>query len=278
MKITANLLAIFFAFFIISAKVTASESYAECNLCIEINRELTAKSWATKSMTAQSPPERVVIIDLANREASTYLVSLSYIPGPPGYPAILASNTSLVTTSTYVKEQLVSVDNAVADFARASQKDEVPKTVIPDAWQFVNCAACENDLSDYLNSQLIFQLETMTQSMQIVADIFGISTTGIPDIFQVSLAGGGTVEFSAKLFNDPVKLKITVIKVIDKDNNTVPFQDKQLKNLILKLSDLNSARNVNTYIMNFQFYVPLRTGYVTVMNCLPGNEDPCKSL
>ena len=218
MKRTLRVLVIFFAFLITSAKVSASEIYVECNLCSDFKRELAAMSWARINIQDTNQESKVVVIDLANREANTYVVSIGYVLGPPGHPPIRSASASLIATSVYVKEKLDSLDKAVGELATASENSTVPIAVVPDAWQFVNCASCENDLSDYLNEQLRFQVETMTQTMQVVAEIFGVSTTGVPDIFQVSLEGGGSVEFSAQLFNDPLKLKITVIKVIDRDN------------------------------------------------------------
>ena len=101
MKRTLRVLVIFFAFLITSAKVSASEIYVECNLCSDFKRELAAMSWARINIQDTNQESKVVVIDLANREANTYVVSIGYVLGPPGHPPIPVSYTHLTLPTIY---------------------------------------------------------------------------------------------------------------------------------------------------------------------------------
>lgn len=258
----------------------AEEIYKECNHCSIAERKGVARGWGTTNMTYQdvinNTVQKVTVIDLTAREASTFNVTASLIQLPNGYPNAIVGNAVETSTSTYVKNELSKLDNAFREFKDDVQSNSIPRELIPDSWQFVNCAYCENDLSDYLNAQLRYQSETLARQVLTVANIFGISTTGLPNQYKIPLESGGYVVIEAELFNEPSELRIKLKKVVDSDNNTVPLVSANLRNLVLSLKTAGSAANVNNYINPFKFYVPIRTGTVVIRDCLPGDHDPCK--
>ncbi|MBU3020464.1 hypothetical protein [Aestuariibacter sp. A3R04] len=258
----------------------AKEVFKECNACSVSERKGVATGWGTSNLTYQdvvnNTVQKVTIIDLAEREASTFNVSAKLVQLPNGYPNAIVGEAIEASTSVFVKQEMSKLDAAFVSFKDDVQSKSIPSELIPDAWQFVNCAYCENDLSDYLNAQLRYQTETLARQILTVGNLFGISTTGLPNKYKVPLESGGYVVIEAKLYNEPSELRIEVKKVVDSDNNSVPLVSTNLRNLVISLKTANSAANVNSYINVFKFYVPMRTGTVVIRDCLPGDHDPCK--
>jgi hypothetical protein len=66
-----------------------------------------------------------------------------------------------------VSGPLVDLERARSQLLNAGSNLTVPNSVISDAWQFTNCAFCENNVDSFLNNN--FSGEILTVQLTLTA-------------------------------------------------------------------------------------------------------------
>ncbi len=253
-----------------------ADAYVECRDCNHSARVGAAHDW--RRVNPSAPADTLVhVVDMKQKEISSFTTKLNP-PTPPnqGPPRVTISVFN-ATTPPAVQAYMNNVRSASSQYRSTISGTPIPTSVIPNAWQMVSCAFCENDIETWIRAQAGAQKVLLIESIDALLQAFGIQQTSIADIYVIQLESGGYVEVEISVTNEPVEIDVRVVKVVDKDNNSVPISAQQLNNLTIRLSG-GSAVIVNRYINPFQFYVPSVQGIVTIVECPPPNpngNDPC---
>lgn len=188
-----------------------------------------------------------------------------------------------ISASSIVKNKIKPAADAFRNLSKVANAVTIPSSVVPGAWDFINCAYCENNVNDFVSRTLQGQIETVTTTIATVTAVLGLTYTAIPNTYRIGLEAGGYIEVEMKLLNTPVALTLKVIKVVDNNNNTVPLIAAGLKNLGLQIASFVDIININNKIKDFNFGAPVRMGYVRIRDCTPNpdytgkpGQDPCE--
>lgn len=285
MKSTYMLLTIILILF---SKTGLTSNYIECYECSDEIMESKAYSWAYENLniTFDDIYTDVHVINLVENEILSFKVKKifnSLIPPNMIYnrpEAMFKISGIKVDTPNVIKQPMVEFQNAKAKLKSASDALVIPTSIIQDAWQFTNCAYCENHVESFFNESLSGEILTVQMTLGTLASSFGLLKTAIPNTYRISLEGGGYLQFSVILNNQPISVVVTITKVVDRDGNTVPFLSKDLQNLNISISSPERANQINSYILPYNFYIPLTSGYTTITDCIidPSLDDenqPC---
>lgn len=260
------------------SNIALSDNFIECYACTVNDMHNKANTWAINNITPTEAQQKQVkdvhIINILDNEIKSFRVSLRLTALPPPFPPEYLPSSSLIDTPQRFKQSMIQLKNTRDDLKVASRVLTIPTSEIADAWQFVHCAFCENNVSRYINNSLNGEILAAQMTIATIAQTFGLINTGIPDTYQINLDSGGFLELVMTLNNEPVSLKIIVTKVVDPDGNTVPFSAEKLNNLLLQISSLSRALSVNYYIQRFNFVLPVRMGFVEITCPKVTKEDP----
>lgn len=259
------------------ARIATADSYVECNDCNQGMRAGAAQAWRQQNMSAPAT-EPVHVVDMNRLETSSFLTKVNP-PAPPsqGHP-IATIGVTAIETPQNVQFVMNDVRSATVQFRAAVTQTPIPTSVIPNAWQMVNCAFCENRIENWVQSQAGAEKLRVQEALVALAQSFGWVHASTANIYIIPLASGGNVEVEITVTNEPITLDVSVVKVTDVDGNDVPQQAPRLNRLQIYLGAPNSASIVNSYINPLLYMVPGRTGIVTIQECPaphPDSERPC---
>lgn len=167
---------------------------------------------------------------------------------------------------SYLKSQMEEYEDAYDTYSKAAKNLEIPKTVLGSAWEYVNCAYCLNDITDYVSGSLQGKAMQAGEVLTELAEIFGLIKTSIPNQYSLSLAAGGKIVVTLEVDAD-ANLYIELVKVIDDDNNTIPAYADKLKDLVIKVDSDEKLAIINSFINRFGYHAKVPdtpTGSVTI--------------
>jgi Cu/Ag efflux protein CusF len=274
-----------FSFFGIS-KVYATDVYLQCyEQCSDMQKKKMVRSNVYHNATpdelfsGKRVYKKAHVVNLITGEVNSYRAII--MPPEYDYDDVYVS-VGEMSVSSDVKNKIEPARKAFRALKVAASKVTIPKSEIGDAWDFVNCAYCENNVNDFISSSLQGKIETVSVTVATVTQILGLTQTAIPNIYRVNLESGGYIEIKMTLLNTPVVMAIKVLKVVDNNNNTVPLKAEGLNNLRIQVATFQDIIGINNKIRDFNFGAPVRMGYVTISSCTPnpdytGNpgESPC---
>ncbi|WP_434952874.1 hypothetical protein ACRWQL_06965 [Shewanella sp. HL-SH4] len=270
--------------FIMFSTSSYANNYVECYDCSSEEMKSIALTWAKNNISVSEAQNNVRkdvhLINILNNDAESYRVHLQLVQIPPPLPSTYLPFGEKINTPIEILGPLSDLKASRSQLLSAGSTLTIPSSVISDAWQFTNCAFCENNVDDFLNSHLNGEILTVQLTLTAIVKTFGLIETGIPETFRINLESGGYLELLIKLNNEPTSLKVVVTKAVDQDNNTVPFSADKLRRLIIQVSSLNRATSIDAFINNFNFAIPHRMGFITITDCpLIVDEDeiprPC---
>ncbi len=266
------------------SSVSEAKTYngAECYQCTSLERQSKANSWAmnniSKSNLGSSNSKTVHVVDLYNKEISTYKVWLESTPLPPPRPPEVAPRSSLTATSSTVQRYIEDVKSSIQSLHASAQNIEIQtggSTGIDNAWSFVNCAFCKSEINSQLNDSIYSSMRTAEASLISIGKAFGLIKTDIPDQFIIPLSSGGHIKVSLKLLSQPIKIEATINEVVDENGNIIPKNSKELADLRIRVGTISQANSINITIKNFNYFIPIRTGTVTIKDCSGINAPAC---
>ncbi|WP_144209226.1 hypothetical protein [Shewanella donghaensis] len=260
----------FIACMIFSANIYAN-NYVECYDCSSEEMKSVALTWAKNNISDSEARNNVRkdvhLINILDNNVESYQVHLQLVQVPPPLSSTMLPFGEKIYTPIEVSRLLVDLESARSQLLNAGRNLTVPTSVVSDAWQFTNCAFCENNVDSFLNSSLSGEILTVQLTITAIAKTFGLIETGIPDTFRIELEAGGFLELLITINNEPATLKVVVTKAVDQDNNTVPFSADKLRNLIIQISSVNRASNIDSFLNNFNLAIPHMMGVVTINDC-----------
>ncbi|WP_144204422.1 hypothetical protein [Shewanella sp. KCT] len=226
-----------------------------------------AKNNISDSEARSNVHKDVHLINILNNDAESYRVHLQLVQMPPPLPSTYLPFGEKINTPAEVLGPLANLKKARSQLSSAGNNLTIPTSVISDAWQFTNCAFCENSVDRFLNTNLNGEILTVQLTLTAIAQTFGLIETGIPDTFRINLESGGYLELLIKLNNEPTSLKVIVTKAVDQDDNTVPFSADKLRSLIIQVSSVHRAAGIDAFLNNFNLAIPHRMGVITITDC-----------
>lgn len=267
-------------FFICSTMATFSSQAetingAECYQCSSSEMKGAANSWAMREISKNSlgieNAKTVNVVDLYNKQISTYKVWLESTPLPPPRPPIAGPRSKLVETSPVIQRYMDDVKSSISLLKQEAQATEINvggDTGITDAWSFINCAYCKTEVNNQLNSSMYGSMRSAEATLLTVAKAFGLIKTDLPDQFIIPFSSNkGYIKLSLKLLSDPAKIEATIEEVVDESGNVVPSSAKGLHNLRIRVGTASQAGEINIQLNQVNYYIPIRTGTVTIKDC-----------
>ncbi|WP_158769990.1 hypothetical protein [Paraglaciecola sp. L1A13] len=268
-----------------AAAIANTINSVECFDCSYSQRNAKANTWAMQNISNSSlgiaNAQSVNIVDLSNREISTFKVWKQMTTLPPPHPSTPLPYTSAQNTPEPVQNHMDALITAFSNLK--SKADSIvfptsPETGIIDAWSFVNCAFCQNDVNTFLNESMYGELRAAELTLVSIAEAFGLIQTSISDSFKIGLESGGELIIKLTILADSSDgdyLEVEIVEVIDADNNSVPQNAAGLSGLNIRVGSENQANHINLLIGAFGYFIPVRTGVVTIKDCGGANLPAC---
>jgi hypothetical protein len=235
----------------------AGEINGECYKCSYSQREAVAITLAQQHLDQGESLFRVHIFDLPNMIISSFkIVDMdgTFV-------------TTSITTPADIEQYMMDVKESFQNLRTMANNIVIPTTVIDNAWRYANCAFCENNITDYIRGTLDGQITAATLTIAAIAQAVDLVQTNMPNQYSFALANGGEVIVELGISAEAT-LTMKIVKMIDKNNNTIPAIASSLRQLQIQISTEAEVALINSFINNFNFYVPKGTiGIVTITDC-----------
>lgn len=260
------MLGVFFIF-LLSGQAGANE-YVECNYCSPAMQSTAANTWVSKhTQPGASDPYTVNVVDLGRYQISTYSVSWKHIflNDEADSSAAWATYNQQMPTSSEDQKYMDNLKKASDDYLSSLKKVEIPKKLIGEPWEVVNCAYCQNRVQLFLTETLEEQTTAVAKALGQLVSAFGLSDKlKITNTYRVTMEARGYMEIEIDVPTQSL-MRATIKKVIDSDGNDIPFNAKDLKYLKIAVSDLVRNAAINEQINPLMYQIPpARTGVVVI--------------
>lgn len=265
-----------FTIFSFSFSATADYSILYDN-CSDSKKRQLVSNFTNANISPAEAVQRVTkvvhIIDTRQKTVTSYDVwkdarYLSYL-NPPTY-AYVPGYKEVPTYSRFQsKAEQLFAEIKKMDYAMSSIK--VPKEVIGGAWEFTNCAYCENEVRDWLvNTEKINEPFYLVQN---TLSYLNIVNGTLNKVYVLTLESGGKITVKLQVVNEGEVAQIKVTKVVDAKNNTVPLKSGGLNNLILKPPMNHYYQDMQHYLWRFGYTIKeTPAGTVAVTVCRPKGQ------
>tara|TARA_R100001377_G_C3180985_1_gene106642 strand:- start:279 stop:1100 length:822 start_codon:yes stop_codon:yes gene_type:complete len=235
---------------IVSNQVLAGEANIVCDACSITEMKTKAKQELANSL----PPEeyegeynlKVNVIDFYNNRENTFAVSV-YVDYGPVRPSDFKAK--LITSSSRFKENMQRLKKARKQVKTEVEAGGIPSSVVSSAWRIPGRSYVVNNIEDYIKSNV--QVAIATTKIQSYASAMGLIKTPLPNTFRIKLDAGGYIEVkieAAAGLTFGVKLE----KIVDSDNNTLPFNKSDMKNQFYRVSpNAGYINDINDLMRNW---------------------------
>lgn len=237
-------LAILFVFLNAIASIANGNTVVECYNCAKPS---TISSWGLTNLS-RNETQRITLVDLYNKEAMSFDVTLRDTPTLPGIPSVPMVGYLPAPVPSDIKVMMDDLNEASYALVRAAQSKTIPKTVIESPWEFVNCAYCRADVSNYLNGILQGKINTVKLTAVTIGQALGLINTSVPNKFLIELEAGGSILVELTVVNSPINLEVKILRVLDPDNNEVAQNIAELNGMNIKVSVLKHVEDMNNYL------------------------------
>lgn len=235
--------------------VTSNQALAEevniiCDACSITEMKVKAK----QELSDIIPPGEydgeynliVNVIDFYSNRENTFAVSL-YIGDGPVRPSDFKAK-SIITSSKF-KKNIKALKKARKEVKTEVESGGIPSSVVSSAWRIPGRSYVVNNIEDYIKNNV--QAAIVTTKIQRYASAMGLMKTPLPDTYRINLDAGGYLEVkieAAAGLTFGVKLE----KVVDSDNNTLPFNKSDMKNQFYQVSpNAGYINDINTLMRNW---------------------------
>lgn len=247
-----------------------TDGVIECYNCQSTTENIFVNVWAwhhfTDQESASGVSKELTIIDLYNTSTKTFSIVMEADPSRQTDDGSIwyQPRKTLVSTPTFIQSKMQSVTTALEDFNDEASDLEIPESIVDDAWRFVNCAYCKNDINDFVNSRLSGKKLVVEGTIISIAQAFNLINTAVPNEFILPLAVGGHIKVKLTITAQPIQLDVEIVEVVDKHNNTISTSASNLKGQNIRIVDMNQARFIQNILNNFHLKIPLKIGIVTI--------------
>ena len=219
--------------------VTSTQSLAEdvnivCDACSVIEMEAKAK----QELANRIPPQadegeyylNVNVIDFYRNTEKTFEVSVDV-----GYRPVRPRDFSAkkIASSSKFKSDIRRLKTARKKVKEEVESGGIPSSVVSSPWKIPGRSYVVNDIRDYIKSNV--KAAIVTTKIQSYASAMGLLKTPLPNVFKVNLDAGGYVEVKIEAASG-INFDVTIEKVVDIDNNTLPLKKSDMKNTFYRVS------------------------------------------
>jgi len=247
-----------------SLTVLADET-KECYGCSAADLKDSARSWG-QSYVTRGRSEELHLIDIKSTKVTTFKVTKEKISRDEKRrgisPRIFLSSAR---TPNRIVDPMKQLKNHVGYVKQALNPMVIPASVIPESWALLNCGYCDSNVKDYINNHASGEIERVTLTLDHIIRMFGLTQTSIPNNYQIPLESGGYLILELVITNN--SMEVRVVKSIDEDNNSVPFDSKNLKGRGMQIRNLDNADRINSHLKRFGLYIPRRKGVTYITDC-----------
>lgn len=261
--------------------IANADAFVNCKNCSVNARSSAAVAWGMQNLKkGPSNTETVHVVDFGLMQISSFGIGWTYIALPPNGPGPQGAwvvYTTPADTPAQLRAPLIRLESSLKTLRTSVEASTIPKEVIAEAWDYVNCGYCSNNIESYLINTFSGDVETVLQLTEALANAFSlIDTSDISNVYRMQLEAGGYIEVEVTILGN-VHLKIDVKKVVDPDNNTVPSDSGELVNYRIYVSNLLRNGKINSAINPLMLKIPTTaTGVVIIIECNnTGTGGPC---
>lgn len=270
-----------------SAVDDTNEYSAICNSCSPKDMNLLAASMTTQYVSPNDSKHNITkilhIIDMDRSTVTSYSMAkqMIYLPylNPPTYDYV--PRYYPINTSSEFNEKAVSLFNKYRQLSQEAASITIPTEVMGGSWEWVGCSYCENDIEDYLNRTGNFK--TTTMEVKNILRWINVISGDINGPYTIPLADGGKIVIEIQLINgadDAEKtVRIKIIEVIDKMNNTVPPTRSQSEAIGLKGEWNHYYQEMDRFLWKYGLHmVNVPGGSVVIRDCRPPGQTSPETL
>lgn len=256
-----------------ATSLSFAESNVElCNGCSSATMQGKANSWAKRNINTAGVKKLYHAIDLQNKVFETYEVELRQVllPSPQGFA--LAPYSRRIPTPHEVSTKIQDLFGQSKSLKMAAESVVIPKEIVKDAWEFVNCAYCRSRVESFIRQQAT--VESTVLSLESVMRSLGILSAEMPNTYRIPLESGGELLIKLTIQQD-VNLTVEVLRATDIDGNDVPFSAPLLNGLSVYIGSTDRPVVIDFFILPLGYDVPNQTGRVIIKDCTAPPDPKC---
>jgi hypothetical protein len=235
---------IFFASLVSFSTAAVCSEVVECYNC---DHHAKINSWGMLNLKV-GEKEHVTLVDIFNKNARSYEVTLSLTPTLPGMPDVPFVTYQLASTPSGISTMMTDLNRASNSLIAEAETKKIPETIISSPWEFVNCSYCRADVNDYLNNSLEGKIKTVEATAITIAQALNLVNTSVPNEFEIPLEAGGSILIELTVINSPIKLELKIIRILDANNNEVEQDVTELNNMNVKAEIEAHIEDMNNYL------------------------------
>ncbi|MDO6488931.1 hypothetical protein Q4503_14590 [Colwellia sp. 6_MG-2023] len=257
--------------------VSLADNFVQCDNCSVHEMRLAAYDWTLKNVAEGSSISEVInVINFSSFEVISYKTGWEKEKLPMDDWYTWLPTLTEVTASAEIESRLKNVQISYENIKSLNSGVTIPTSAMADAWEYVGCAYCQSRIEEHLSSLTSIQINAFSQAVGSIVSMFpAVDTSKLSNVYKFPLDAGGYAYVNMDVIADST-ITFTLVKVVDSDGNEVPKKADDLSALRIYVSTASSNANINSYIRDFFFYIPLTTtGTVTITDCggtgIPGS-------
>lgn len=246
-----------YVFFVVVTSFSSPAKSSEVVECYNCDHHKTISAWGLGHLQV-GEQETITLVDIYNKNACSYGVSISSTPTLPGEPdsPIVTYRTEQVPPE--ISTMMSELQRASSALVSEAKSKAIPKNIIASPWEFVNCSYCRADINDYLNSSLSGKIRTVEATAITIAQALNLLNTSVANQFQIPLEAEGSILVELTVINSPIKLEVEINRILDADNNEVKQDVDNLNNMNIKAALKAHIEDMNNYLNPLGYGVNLK--------------------
>lgn len=227
--------------------------------CYNCSHENKISSWGMLNLKV-GDTKNITLVDIYNKIAHSYDVTLSHTPSLPGMPEAPMVTYQDAAVPAGISTMMLDLNRASNSLIAEAKSNSIPKSILSSPWEFVNCSYCRADVNDYLKNGLIGKISTLEATAVSIVQALNLVNSSVSNQFQIGLEAGGRVSVKLTAINSPIKLELEIINILDANNNKVLNDVTKLNNMNIKAESKTHVEEINSYLNSL--------GYGVNMNAL----------
>jgi len=178
---------------------------------------------------------------------------------------------STIATPALIDSKMAAYQVAQRNLLDKAEGLAIPASLLGSAWEFINCAYCENRIIPYITTHLHKEAMLLGRTIGDLAQVAGLVETAVANSLRVPLQAGGKIIIKLRV-DAELNLTIAIVAVMDENNNGIPATADNLANTRIRLDDGQSVTKINSFISHFNVYVPEGSTGRAMIKAIPSSK------
>ncbi|MFT4993705.1 MAG: hypothetical protein ACI965_000726 [Paraglaciecola sp.] len=178
---------------------------------------------------------------------------------------------SAIATPASIDSKMAAYQVANRNLLDKAEGLAIPASLLGSAWEFINCAYCEYNIMPYITTHLHKEAMLLGDTIGDLAQVAGLVETAVANSLSLPLAAGGKIVIKLKV-DAELNLTMDIVAVIDENNNDIPATADNLTNLRIRVGDGQSVTKINSFIRDFNVYVPEGATGEAAIKAIPSSQ------